>query len=390
MPRTLASRLSRLGTESAFDVLARAKDLEKQGRSIVHLEIGEPDFDTPGNIIAAAKTALDDGFTHYMPSAGYDKLRESIAKYISRTRNINTEAENVVVTPGAKPIMFYSIFALAEAGDEVIYPNPGFPIYESVINFAGAKAVPIKIRKDRNFKFDIDDFRNAVSDKTKLVIINSPHNPTGGLLTEKELEVVAECAQEYDFWVLSDEVYEYIIYNGKFNSIVNLPNMLDRTILLNGYSKTYAMTGWRLGYGVMPKEFAKNIAKMITNIESCTSAFTQVAGIEALDGDQTSVLNMVKELETRRDVMVEGINSIEGLHAEKPDGAFYLFIDVSKFAENSKEIADFLLESEGVAVLDGKCFGSFGDGFIRLSYAASMENIVEGLKRIKKGIAKLR
>ena len=286
--------------------------------------------------------------------------------------------------------MFYSIFALAEAGDEVIYPNPGFPIYESVINFAGAKAVPIKIRKDRNFKFDIDDFRNAVSEKTKLVIINSPHNPTGGLLTEKELEVVAECAQKYDFWVLSDEVYEYIIYDGVFKSILNIPNMLDRTILLNGYSKTYAMTGWRLGYGLMPKELAEIIAKMITNCESCTNAFTQMAGIEALDGDQTSVHTMVNELKTRRDVMVNGINAIDGIHAEKPDAAFYLFVDVSKFAKDSKEIADFLLENEGVAVLDGKCFGSFGDGFIRLSYAASMENVVEGLKRIKKGIAKLR
>ncbi len=389
MPKTFASRLSRLGTESAFDVLARAKDLEKQGKSIVHLEIGEPNFDTPGNIVAAAKKALDDGYTHYTPSAGCNELRETIAKYISRTRNINAKVENVVVTPGAKPIIFYSIFALAEAGDEVVYPNPGFPIYESVINYSGAKAVPIKIRKDRNFKFDIDDFRNAVSEKTKLVILNSPHNPTGGLLTEKELEVVAECAQEYDFWVLSDEVYEYIIYNGEFKSIVNMPNMLDRTILLNGFSKTYAMTGWRLGYGVMPQELAKTIAKMITNCESCTSSFTQIAGIEALEGEQDFVKYMVKELETRRDVMVQGINAIEGLYAEKPDGAFYLFIDVSKFSKNSKEIADFLLESEGVAVLDGKCFGSFGDGFIRLSYAASMENIVEGLKRIKSGIAKL-
>lgn len=385
----LAKSMGRLGTETAFEVLARARALEAQGREVVHLEIGEPDFDTPQHIIDAACKALNSGYTHYTPSAGIPELRQAIAEEMSRTRGIPVEPENVVVTPGGKPIMFYAILALAEPGDEVIYPNPGFPIYESMINFTGAKPVPIPLREEYNFAFDIDEFKKLVTDKTRLIIINSPHNPTGGILDKETLHEIAKIAMERDIPVLSDEIYDRILYDGEFHSIASIPGMQERTIILNGFSKTYAMTGWRLGYGVMPKDFAVHITRLMTNSNSCTNAATQIAGIAALKGPQDDVDRMVAAFRERRDVIVNGLNQIPGVSCVLPKGAFYAFPNIKGTGMGSKALADYLLNEAGVACLSGTSFGAYGEGYLRLSYANSVENIKKALARMADAIAKL-
>ncbi len=383
-----AERMKRLGTETVFEVLVRALALEAQGRKIVHLEIGEPDFDTPANIVQAGIDALKAGYTHYTPSAGIPQLREAIARYIGETRGIETLPSQVMVTPGAKPIMFFCILALAEAGDEVIYPNPGFPIYESMIDFVGATPVPIRLREERGFRFDLDELREKVSPRTKMIIINSPHNPTGGTLTREDLEAIASLAIENDIMVLSDEVYEKIIYEGEHFSIASLPGMQERTILLNGFSKTYAMTGWRLGYGVMPEGLLEHVNRLMINSNSCTATFTQYAGIEALVGPQEDVSRMVAAFRERRDTIVKGLNSIPGIRCFNPKGAFYVFPNIEGTGIESKELQKYLLDEAGVACLPGTSFGAYGQGFLRLSYANSLENIRWALERIREALAK--
>ncbi len=379
----LAKRMQRLGTETAFVVLARAKALEAQGRDIVHLEIGEPDFDTPPNIVAKAVAALQGGETHYGPAAGKPEVRKAFAEYIARDRGLDVGPENIVVTPGGKPIMYFVMTALVDEGDEVVYPNPGFPIYESVINFLGAKAVPLQLSESKDFSFDIADLERLVGDRTKLLIINSPQNPTGGVLSGADLDAIARLAVKHDFWVLSDEIYSKIIYEGAHESIATRPGMLERTIILDGHSKTYAMTGWRLGYGVMPRELADAVAMLQTNCNSCTASFTQLAGVEALTGPQDAALAMVAEFRARRDLLVDGLNAIPGITCRKPHGAFYVFPNVSQFGRKSAEIATLLLDKYGVAALSGTAFGSFGEGYLRFSYANSQPQIRKALERVR-------
>jgi aspartate/methionine/tyrosine aminotransferase len=379
--------MSRLGTETAFEVLARARALETQGRHVVHLEIGEPDFDTPAHVVEAGVQALRAGHTHYTPSAGIPALRQAIAQHIGRTRDIEVLPEQVVVTPGAKPIMFYTILALLQQGDEAIYPNPGFPIYASMINFVGARPVALPLREEKGFRFDTDEFRSLVTDRTRLIILNSPHNPTGGVLTDDDLQVVADVARERNIVVLSDEVYERIRYDGRHASIAALPGMQARTVLLDGFSKTYAMTGWRLGYGVMPVDLAERVNKLMVNSNSCTAAFSQLAGIAALEGPQDDAARMVAAFRERRDMIVAGLNRISGFRCALPRGAFYVFPNVQGTGRSSKALADHLLQSAGVAVLDGGCFGRYGRGFLRISYANSIENIQLALERIAAAVA---
>ena len=385
-----ADRMDRLGTESAFEVLAKAKGLEAQGRDIVHLEIGQPDFITPANICEAAFKAMKDGHTGYGPSAGLLEFREVIAEHISETRGIAIHPDEVTVTPGAKPIIFFTILALVDEGDEVIYPNPGFPIYESVIDFIDAKAVPLPLREEVGFRFRIEDLEDAISDRTKLLIINSPQNPTGGTLEKSDLEAIAELATKHDFYVLTDEVYSRILYEGVHDSLISLPGMKERTILLEGHSKTYAMTGWRLGYGVAPVELADKITQLTINSNSCTATFTQFAGMEALTGPQDFVHDMVTEFRLRRDAIVDGLNAIEGVSCIKPLGAFYVFPNVSQLPLSCQDLSDYLLEDAGVAVLPGTAFGKYGDGYLRLSYANSLENIQEALARMDSAISRIR
>ncbi len=385
----IADRISRLGTETAFEVLVRARALEAQGKNIVHLEIGEPDFDTPPNIIEAAKKALDDGFTHYGPAAGLPEARQAIADYINKTRGYDMwNANEVVFTPGAKPIMFFAMMAVVNEGDEVIYPNPGFPIYESVINFLGAKPVPLALKEEKEFRFDLADLEALITPKTKMLIINTPQNPTGGILTHDDLRGIAKLAVEHDIIVLSDEIYSQITYDGfEHTSITKFEGMKERTIILDGFSKTFAMTGWRLGYGLMPEHVAKIVAKLQTNCTSCTSSFSQIAGIEALhDRTLEYVDPFVKEFKRRRDVIVKGLNKIPGFRCHEPKGAFYVFPNIEGTGMTSQECADFLLYEGGVACLSGTAFGSHGEGFIRFSYATSVENIEEALRRVEKVI----
>ncbi len=382
----LAERMKRLGTETAFEVLARAKAMEAKGREVIHLEIGEPDFDTPRNIIDAAIKALNEGFTHYGPSAGLPDARKTFAEFITNDRGVEVGPENIVITPGAKPILFFSILALCGEGDEVIYPNPGFPIYESVINFVGAKPVPIPLREEKAFSFDLEEMRDLVNDKTKLMIINSPQNPTGGVLTAEDMKGIAELADKHDAWILSDEVYSKMVYEGEHVSIYDYPEVKDRTILLEGHSKTYAMTGWRLGYGVMPPALAEQISKLQTNSNSCTSSFTQMAGIEAITGDQTESRKMMAEFKARRDLIVDGLNKIEGFKCLKPKGAFYVFPNITGTGMKSKQIEEHLLEKAGVAGLSGTSFGKYGEGYLRFSYANSQENIKKALAKIAEAL----
>lgn len=388
MIKKLARRMGRLGTETAFDVLVKAKALEAQGRNIIHLELGEPDFDTPSNVIGAANAAMMEGYTHYCASAGLAELRESIANHVGETRGVDIDPDWVVVTPGAKPIMFYLILALVDEGDEVIYPDPGFPIYESMIRFAGGTPVPLPLLEEFEFRFDPEHLQSKVSSRTKLMILNSPQNPTGGLLTEKDLSIIAELAARHDIAVLSDEIYSNIIYEGGHHSIASLPEMLDRTIILDGFSKTYAMTGWRLGYGIMRPELQAQIAKLVTNSVSCTAPFTQRAGLEALAHAESATVQMVGEFRQRRDFLVQALNQIPGIRCLTPPGAFYVFPNIRSFGKRSDEIADYLLQEAGVALLSGTAFGASGEGYLRLSYATSMENLDQGSQRMAAGLAK--
>ena len=384
----LAGRMSRLGTETAFEVLGRARALEKQGRDIVHLEIGEPDFDTPGNVIEAGVDALRHGWTHYGPAAGLPELRQTIADYVGWTRNVPVASEEVVVVPGGKPIIFFTMLALVDGGDEVIYPNPGFPIYESMVNYSGGKAIPIPLREERDFAVDVRELASLINDRTRLIILNSPHNPTGGVLTKKDVLQIAEAIGDRNIMVLSDEIYSRLQYEGEHFSIMSVPGFKERTILLDGFSKTYAMTGWRMGYGVMRPDLAVQIARLATNSTSCTASFTQMAGIEALRGDQSSVDKMNSEFERRRDVFVAGLNKIKGFSCRLPKGAFYAFPNITQTGWTSKKLADALLEQAGVACLSGTAFGEHGEGYLRFSVANSLENLNKALGRIEEWVGK--
>jgi aspartate/methionine/tyrosine aminotransferase len=380
----LVKKMARIGVESAFDVLVKARALEAQGKNVIHLEIGEPDFPTPRNVIEAGKKALDEGWTKYGPTQGLPELRQSIAGYISRTRGIKVGPQNVCVVPGGKPIMYFVIIALLEEGDEAIYPDPGFPIYESMIRFQGAKPVPIPLRESRGFSLDINELKDRLTDRTKLVILNSPHNPTGGIIPAGDIQEIGAMLRERDIMVLSDEIYSRIIYDGEPSSIASVDGMLDKTVILDGFSKTYSMTGWRLGYGVMPEWLAGAVVKLMVNSNSCTASFTQRAGIEALEGPQDAVDAMVAEFKRRRDAVVKGLNTIPGFRCPVPAGAFYVFPNVEGTGMDSKELADYLLYEGGVACLDGQCFGAEGRGYSRFSYANSLENILEAVERIRK------
>ena len=386
----LAEKMSRIGTESAFEVLARARALEKQGKNVIHLEIGEPDFPTPAHVLEAGKRALDEGWTKYGPTPGFPEFRESIAAYVSRTRGINVDADNVCVVPGGKPIMFFSMVALLEPGDEVIYPDPGFPIYESIIRFLGAKPVPVPLIEERGFSFDLNALRNGLSTKTKMVILNSPANPTGGVISTEDLAKIAEMLRDRDLVILSDEIYSRIYYENAPASITSFDGMLEKTIILDGFSKTYSMTGWRLGYGVMPHWLATAVNQLTVNCNSCTASFTQRAGMAALEGPQDAVHTMVAEFRRRRDAIVKGLNEIPGFRCASPAGAFYVFPNVAGTGMPSKELANFLLNEAGVACLWGTAFGQYGDGYLRFSYANSLSNILEAVERIRKVSGKWR
>jgi aspartate aminotransferase len=379
----LARRMSRLGTETAFEVLNKARALERQGRSIIHLEIGEPDFDTPSNVVEAGINALRDGWTHYGPAAGLPELRQNIADYVARTRGVKVTPEEVVVVPGGKPIIFFTILSLIDEEDEVIYPNPGFPIYESMIHYVGGRAVPIPLREERHFSVDVNELAELITDRTKLIILNSPHNPTGGVMPRRDIEQVARIIGDRNILVLSDEIYSRLLFEGEHFSIMSVPGMQERTILLDGFSKTYAMTGWRMGYGVMRQDLAVQVARLMTNSNSCTASFTQMAGIEALRGDQSSVDHMCEEFKRRRDVFVAGLNKIKGFSCRMPHGAFYVFPNITKTGWKSKPLADALLDQAGVAALSGTSFGEYGEGYLRFSIANSMENLRQALERIE-------
>ena len=378
----LSERMSRLGTETAFEVLNQARVLERQGKDIVHLEIGEPDFDTPKNIIDAAVSALRKGWTHYGPSAGLPDLRQAIGEEVSRSRGVAVDADEVVVVPGGKPIIFFTMLALIDRGDEVLFPNPGFPIYESMIEYLGGKAIPIRLREEKDFGLDVDELASLITDRTKLIILNSPQNPTGGVLDQADIRDIAEVIGDRNILVLSDEIYSRLIFEGQHHSIIAVPGFKDRTILLDGFSKTYAMTGWRMGYGVMRSDLATHITRLMTNSNSCTASFTQVAGIEALRGDQSSVEHMRLEFRLRRDAFVAGLNRIKGFSCRMPRGAFYVFPNVMKTGWKSRKLANALLEEAGVACLSGTAFGDYGEGYLRFSVANSLENLNKGLDRI--------
>jgi aspartate aminotransferase len=378
----LAERMSRLGTETAFEVLNKARALERQGKKIIHLEIGEPDFDTPANVVEAGIGALRKGWTHYGPSAGLPDLRQAIAEDVSRSRHVKVTNDEVVVVPGGKPIIFFTLLALADVGDEVIYPNPGFPIYESMIHYLGAKAVPIRLREERDFSFDVNELASLITDRTRLIILNSPQNPTGGVLSKQDIHDIAEAIGDRNIIVLSDEIYSRLIFDGEHHSILSIPGFQERTILLDGFSKTYAMTGWRLGYGVMRPDLATHVARLMTNSNSCTASFTQVAGVEAIRGDQSAVEHMRSEFQQRRDAFVSGLNRIKGFSCRMPKGAFYAFPNITKTGWTSKNLAETLLEQAGVACLSGASFGDFGEGYLRFSVANSLENLNQALLQI--------
>lgn len=378
----LASRMSRLGTETAFSVLARARELEAQGRDIVHLQIGEPDFDTPQNIVDAGVEALTSGWTHYGPANGDPELRQAISAYLERSRDAHYTPEQVIVTPGGKPIMFYLMLALLEAGDEAIFPDPGFPIYQSMIEYTGATAVPIPLREENGFRLDVEELAGLISHKTKLLIINSPANPTGGVLLKSDLEAIAGLAVKYDLIVLADEIYSELLYEGTHHSISTLPGMVERTVLLDGFSKTYAMTGWRLGYGAFPAVLVEPVGRLMVNSNSCTSVAVQRAGIEALTGPQDAVAEFREAFRRRRSLVVDGLNAIPGISCVMPEGAFYAFPNITGLGKPSQAIADLLLNDYGVATVSGTSFGEAGEGYIRISYATSEANLTKALERI--------
>jgi len=379
----LSERLARLGTETAFEVLVRARTLEAKGRSVIHLEIGEPDFDTPAHVVEAGIAALKAGATHYGPAAGLPELRQAVAEDSTARRGVKATPEMVVVTPGGKPIMFYLILALVDPGDEVLYPNPGFPIYESMIRYIGGVPVPVRLLEEKKFELDVDQLVSRVGPKTRLIILNYPHNPTGGTIPESGLRAIASAAAKYGVPVLSDEIYARILYDGQHTSIASMPGMEPLAIVLDGFSKTYAMTGWRLGYGIMPAPMAQVVAKLQTNATSCTATFSQMAAVTALRGDQSSVERMNAEFRRRRDFIVENLRQIPGFTCVRPRGAFYVFPNIVGTGHSSKSLADHLLDEAGVACLSGTAFGEFGEGHVRFSYANSMDNLAEALKRIK-------
>ena len=390
MDLRLAKRMALLGTETAFEVLARAKALERQGKHIVHLEIGEPDFDTPAAITEAGIQALRDGHTHYTPTAGLWEVRETVAQYVGRTRGIRVAPDEVVLTTGAKPVIFFAMLALVEPGDEVIVPDPAYPIYESAARFAGGTVRPLVLREEDDFQMDPDQFRRLLGPRTKLVVLNSPHNPCGSVLSREHLTAIAQALAGRETWVLSDEIYGRITYDAEQVSIASLPGMQDRTILLDGFSKTYAMTGWRLGFGVMPAPLAERMTQLATNATACAAAFTQIAGAAALRGSQDAVLAMVAEFRRRRDRIVAGLRAIEGITCRLPAGAFYVFPNVRAIDEQSARFASFLLDEMGVAAVAGTAFGPSGQGYLRLSYANSIPHIDEGVRRIAEGAARYR
>lgn len=386
----LAQRMSTLGTETAFEVLARARALEAEGRHIIHLEIGEPDFETPAHITEAAIRAIHDGYTHYTPAAGLLPARQAVADYVSRTRGIAVDPSQVVITPGSKNVMLFAALALVEPGDEVIYPDPGYPIYESLARFVGAVLRPIRLREEADFRFDHDEFRSLLSPRTRLVVLNSPHNPCGAILNRSDLEAVAEAVASTRAFVLSDEIYSRIIYEGEAHSIASLPGMQERTIILDGLSKTYAMTGWRIGFGVMRRDLADRMAQLMINSSSCAAAFSQMATIAALSGPQEAVDAMVAEFRARRNLIVDELNAIPGVRCRMPGGAFYVFPNVSAIDPDVRALATFLLDEGGVACLAGTAFGEGGSGYLRFSYATSRENIREGMRRMREALATYR
>jgi aspartate/methionine/tyrosine aminotransferase len=388
MNNFVADRMNLLSTESAFDVLAKAKKLELEGRDIVHLEIGQPDFKTPQNIIDAAQIAMNQGYTGYTPAPGLLETREAIAEYCMKHKNVKTSPEEIVVVPGGKPIMFYTMLTLINPGDEVIYPNPGFPIYESNIKFAGGIPVPMPLLEENGFSLDIEKFKELITDKTKLIILNTPSNPTGGVIPKEDIIAIAEIIKSKDIYVLSDEIYDRIIYDGENFSIASIPEMKDKTIILDGFSKTYSMTGWRLGYGVMNKELASHFTMLMVNSNSCSAAFTQRAAIEALTGPQDAVEEMVIEFKRRRDFIVKALNEIPGVSCLSPKGAFYVFPNIKETGMSSKEFADRLLNEGNVASLAGTAFGSYGEGYLRFSSANSMENLEKAIDYMDKFVRK--
>jgi aspartate aminotransferase len=385
-----AERVTRLESEGAFVVLARAKQMEAQGKKIIHLQIGEPDFDTPKNITEAAIKALWAGQTHYAASGGVMAAREAVAEYVNKTRGLNVTAENTVILPGAKPVIYCAMIALIEEGDEIIVPNPGYPTYRSLTRFFGAKPVSVPLHEESGFRFSVDELRKLITPRTRMIILNSPQNPTGGILTAEDLEAVYELANRHDLWVLSDEIYSRIVYDFQFKSIASIPGAMDRTVIVDGMSKTYAMTGWRLGYGVMPKKLAEHMFTLAINNFSSTATFAQYALIEALNGPQTEIDKMVAEFHRRRDVIVDGLNQIEGISCHKPEGAFYVFPNIRGTGLTSREFAEMMLEEAGVACLAGTAFGEHGEGYVRFSYSNSVENIREALARIKVTLAAVR
>ena len=391
MPLKLARRMENLGTETAFEVLAKARKLEAQGKNIVHLEIGEPDFPTPPNIVEAAQKAIRDGFTHYTPAGGLMPARQAVADWIRRTYEVDVQPEQVVMVPGSKNVLLFTILALIDEGTEAIVPDPGYPIYESLVTMAGGKAVPIALRERNDFRLDVEELKGKITPRTRLIVINAPHNPTGGVLSHKDLEAIAELAQRHDLYVLSDEVYGQITYDGLHPSILTVPGMVDRTIYSDGLSKAYAMCGWRLGFAVAPLSLAQRMETLMINSSSCAAAFTQMAAIEALSSPESdrAVEAMVAEFKRRRDVVVDRLNAIPGVRCHKPLGAFYVFPNITGTGQNERELADRMLYEGGVAVLPGTSFGEMGKGFIRLSYANSVEQIEEGVRRMRGVLEKI-
>jgi len=379
----LAERMNRIGVEKAFEVLVRARALEAQGHRVIHLEIGEPDFPTPPHIVEAAKQALDDGWTHYGPTQGYPELRESVARYIGRSRGISVGPEHVSIVPGGKPIIFFLMLALIESGDEVIYPDPGFPIYESMIRCLGAVPVPMPLVEERGFAVDLDRLRDSLNDRTRMLILNSPQNPTGGVISKEDTEAIAGTVRERDLIVLSDEMYSEIWYEQPPVSIAACQGMQEKTVILDGFSKTYAMTGWRMGYGVMPTWLVEAVTKLMVNSNSCTASFTQRAGIAALEGPQDETRKMVAEFRRRRDAFCHGLNGLPGFRCVLPGGAFYAFANVRGTGRTSKDLAESLLDQAGIACVDGTAFGAYGDGYLRFSYANSLENLLEAVERMR-------
>jgi aspartate aminotransferase len=381
--KTYSHRIVHLKPEGAYQVLSRSQALEKSGQKIIHLEIGQPDFDTFDNISQAGIQAIIRGQTRYTPPAGIPALKEAIAETYRKERGLNCQLGNVVVGPGAKPLLFFPAMALIEPGDEVIYPNPGFPTYEAMIGVMGGVPVPVRLNEKKNFSFDLDAFDKLISNRTRMIIINSPGNPTGGVIPTIDLEHIAKAAIQYDTWVLTDEIYSHIVYDGlKISSIAGMPGMMERTIIVDGFSKTYAMTGWRLGYSIMPAGLAKKVDLLLTHSVGCSAHFTQVAALEAIRGPQDRVAEVVNIYQSRRDFIVKGLNDIPGVVCLKPQGAFYVFPNVKAFGVTSSKLAELLMYEAGVAVLPGTAFGKFGEGYMRLSYATSMENIERGLEKI--------